>query len=269
VQLALYKQICIPGRSAASREKKLRVLIGLPRKMFVELVCQLCGDSERSNSALRYSARDERRLFDALGCGPLKEFPNPKRTGCPGSDVTKRIASRTMPLAEAEKWLDLLGSCGPCYRDFSQLREVYKIRRKRTLLAVAASVLVAGGFAGWVLLQKHNEALVAETTVLDLRNHSVARGTVPNPTEQPLEVSRAAAHLKIYLPLGSPEGPYDVRVVTTSGESLLNAIGEARLNHGVTSLEVTARLSSSRPGGFILQIRKAGSEWNSYSILLR
>lgn len=220
-------------------------------------------------NARGYSTRDERRLFDALGRGLLKEFPNPNRTGCPGSDVMKSIASRTMPLAEAEKWLDHLGSCSPCYRDFSQLREVYKVRRKRTLLAVAASILVGAGFAGWVLLQKHNEALTAETSVLDLRNRSVARGTEPNAVEQPLEVSRAVTHLNIYLPLGSAEGSYDVRIVTTSGKSVLNAIGEASLNHGVTSLEVAARLSSSRPGRFILQIRKAGSEWNSYSIFLR
>jgi hypothetical protein len=111
--------------------------------------------------------------------------------------------------------------------------------------------------------------VVAETAVLDLRNRSVARGTEPNPDVKPLEVSHSATHLNIYLPLGSAEGPYDVRIVTTSGESLLNAAGEARLNHGVTSLEIAARLSSSRPGRFALQIRKAGSEWNSYSIFLR
>ena len=220
-------------------------------------------------NARGYSARDERRLLDALGRGLLKEFPNPERSGCPGSDVLKRIASRTMPLAEAEKWLDHLGSCSPCYRDFSQLREVYKVRRKRTLLAVAASILIAAGISGWVWLKKHNGAEVAETAVLDLRNRSVARGTEPNPEVQPLEVSHSATHLNIDLPLGNIEGPYDVRFVTTSGESLLNAAGEARLNHGVTSLEIAARLSSSRPGRSVLQIRKAGSEWNSYSIFLR
>ncbi len=220
-------------------------------------------------NARGYSARDERRLLDALGRGLLKEFPNPERSGCPGSDALKRIASHEMPLAEAEKWLDHLSSCSPCYRDFSRLREVYEGHRRRTLLAIAASILIAAGISGWVWLKKHNGAVVAETAVLDLRNRSVARGTEPNPDVQPLEVSHTATDLNIYLPLGSAEGPYDVRIVTTSGESLLNAAGEARLNHGVTSLEITARLSSSRPGRFVLQIRKAGSEWNSYSIFLR
>src|SRR5229473_6518464 len=147
-----------------------------------------------------YSAQVERRIFDALGRGLLKEFPNPERTGCPGTDVLKRIASRRMPLTESEKWLDHLGACSPCYGDFSRFRKTYELRRKRTLPAVAASILIAAGIAGWVLLQKHNEALVAQTAVLDLRNRSVARGTEPLPTEPPLVVSRAAAHWNIFLP---------------------------------------------------------------------
>jgi hypothetical protein len=174
-----------------------------------------------------------------------------------------------MPLPEAEKWLDHLTSCSPCYGDFSQFQAAHQRRRTQRILAIAASILIAIGIAGWVLFQKHNESLVAQTAVLDLRNRSIPRGTEQNPDVQPLEVSHAATHLNIYLPLGSAEGPYDVRIVTTSGESLLNATGEARLNHGVTSLEIATRLSSSRPGRFILQIRKAGSEWNSYSIFLR
>ena len=60
-----------------------------------------------------YSAREEQRLLDALGRGLLKVFPNPERGGYPGVDVLKRIASRTMSIDEAEKWLDHLGSCSP------------------------------------------------------------------------------------------------------------------------------------------------------------
>jgi hypothetical protein len=62
-----------------------------------------------SMNAKGYSAREEQRLLDALGCGLLKEFPNPERSGCPGADILKRIAARTMPLNEAEKWPDHLG----------------------------------------------------------------------------------------------------------------------------------------------------------------
>lgn len=208
-------------------------------------------------------------MLDALGRGLLREFPNPERAGCPGSDILRGIAFHRVPLAQAEVYLDHLTSCSPCYRDFSQFREAYQRRRKRTLLAVAASILIAAGIAGWALLQKHNEALVAQTAVLDLRNHSVSRGTEANPGERPLEVTRAATHWNIYLPLGSGEGPYDVRIVTPSGELLVATSGTAKLKDHITSLQVDVSLSSAPPGRYFLQVRKAGLEWNSYQLFLR
>src|SRR5438445_9560596 len=87
-----------------------------------------------------YSRRDERRILDVLGRGLLKDFPNPERIGCPRAEVLKKIASHEMPLSEAEKWLDHLGSCSPCYNDFSRLQANYQRRRTRSILAVAASI---------------------------------------------------------------------------------------------------------------------------------
>jgi hypothetical protein len=220
-------------------------------------------------NARGYSAADEKRILDALGRGLLKEFPNPERSECPGLDVLKRIASRTMPLTEAEKWLDHLGSCSPCYRDFSELRKVREVQRRRTLVAIAASILVAVGIASWVLIQRHNETVLSQTAVLDLRNRSASRSPQPSLGEQPLELRRRFSHLNIYLPLGSPEGAYEVRIVTSSGDSLLNTGGLARLNEGVTSLQVRGDAIFARPGPYILQIRKPPSEWSSYPLVLR
>jgi hypothetical protein len=207
--------------------------------------------------------------LDALGRGLLKEFPNPERSECPESDVLKRVASRTMPLAEVERWLNHLGSCSPCYRDFTELRKVREVQRRRTLLAIAASILVAVGIAGWVLIQRHNETLLSQTAVLDLRNRSVSRSPEQDLGEQPLELRRRFSQLNIYLPLGSPEGAYEFRIVTTSGDSLLNMSGTARLNDGITTLQVREVAFSAQPGQYILQIRKAPSEWNSYPLVLR
>jgi len=216
-----------------------------------------------------YSTRDERRLLDALGRGLLKDFPNPERSGCPGSDVLKRIASQTMPLDEAGKWLDHLGSCTPCYRDFSEFRKVHELRQKRRLLAIAASILVLAGIAGWVLLQRHNDALVARIAVVDLRDRSLPRGTQPNPAQQPLVVSRAARHWNIYLPLGSSEGSYEIRIVTESEEVLMAAKGEAKLESGIASLPVDLKFTSVSSGRYNLEIRKNVGEWNSFPLLLR
>jgi len=215
-----------------------------------------------------YSERDEKRILDVLGRGLLKEFPNPERTGCPGSDVLKRIAAHEMPLAEAGNWLDHLTSCSPCYSDFSHYpgcppaptyADSPRSRREHFDCRLSCRL-------GIILKQK--ESIVAQIAVLDLRNRSIPRGTEPNPAEPPLEVNRAATSWNIYLPLGSSEGPYEVRVVTTSGESLAGTTGTANLKDHITTLRVTVSLSSARAGRCILQVRKPDSTWSSYALLL-
>jgi len=216
-----------------------------------------------------YSAKDEKRVLDALGHGLLREFPNPERVGCPPSEVLKGMASHRVPLAEAEKWLDHLGSCSPCYRDFSQFQKAHQLRRRRTLLAIAASILICASVAGWALVRWHNENQFTQVAVLDLRNRSAARGIEPNPEVKPLQVSREAYRLKILLPLGSSEGEYDVRIAKESGESLLTAMGTAKLSNGITTLQAVLRMSSVSAGTYVLQIRKAGLEWNSYPLVVQ
>ncbi len=73
-----------------------------------------------------YSDSKEERILEVLGRGLLEEFPNPTRSGCPPTEVLKSIASHEMPLPEAEKWLDHLTTCSPCYRDFCQFRIAYR-----------------------------------------------------------------------------------------------------------------------------------------------
>jgi len=181
----------------------------------------------------------------------------------------KGIAFHRVPLVEAEAWLDHLTSCSPCYRDFSQFQKAYQLRRKRTLLAIAASILVAASIGGWALVQKHNKNQITQTAVLDLQNWSVTRGVEPNPGVRPLEISHKVSRLEIYLPVGSGEGQYDTRIATSSGEPLVTASGIAKLKNGVTALRVAMRLSSVSSGKHILQIRKTGLEWNSYPLVVR
>lgn len=220
-------------------------------------------------NAKTYSRRDERRILDVLGRGLLKEFPNPERVGCPGTDVLKRIATHKMPLSEAEKWLDHLGSCSPCYADFKRLQEAHHSRRRRTWLAAAASILLAVAVVGWALLHKRNENLIAETVVLDLRDRSPARGTEVNPAEPPLEFSRRISHLKIHLPVGSTEGGYDVRISGSDERIVVAAKGIAFKQQGIISLAVDVNLSSASPGLYVFQIRKYGSGWTSYPLQMK
>ena len=190
-----------------------------------------------------------------------------------------------MNLSEAEKWLDHLTSCSPCYRDFSQFRIAHRNRRTRTLVAIAATILMVACFAGWAwfLRQKaplvrrpkeppiprQEEPLVTQTAVLDLRDRSPQRGPEPGTALPPLEMARNVSRLEIDLPLGSDQGLYDVRVTTTQGEPLLVATGRAKLERGLTSMRVNITPSTIPSGRYILKIRRRGSEWSSFPLAVR
>jgi len=218
-------------------------------------------------NARGYSDREEERILEVLGRGLLTEFPNPTRTGCPSSDVLKRIASHEMPLSEAEKWLDHLGSCSPCYRDYSDVRNANSKLRRWAFFAVAAGILLCVLVVGRIFSPKHHGLPMAQTTaVLDLRNRSITRGAGQPPAQVPLEVSRYASHWDIQLPLGSPDGPYEMRLITAKGEQVFAARGVATITGGITLLSVQIRLSSTSPGQYLLRLRGPTLVWNSYSV---
>ena len=202
--------------------------------------------------------------------GLLREFPNPARQGCPLPEVLKRIASHQMPLSEAEKWLDHLGSCSPCYLDYLDLQAANRKRLRWAWIAVAAGILLSILVLGRILFPRHHELPPAQTTaVLDLRNRSATRGAKQGPAEGPLEVSRYASQWDIQLPLGSPDGPYEVRLATAQSEHVLVTRGVATITGGITLLRVEVRLSSANPGLYVLQFREPTSVWNSYPVAVR
>jgi hypothetical protein len=215
-----------------------------------------------------YTDREEERILEVLGRGLLREFPNPSRTGCPPSGVLKRIASHDTPLCDAEKWLDHLGSCSPCYRDYLDLQAANRNRRQWVLFAAAAGILLAILVMGRTLISKHNELPSARTAVLDLSNRSFTRGVEQESPEAPLEVSRYASHWEIQLPLGSPDGPYEVRLTTVQGEQIFAASGVATITEGTTLLRIEVGLSQAGPGPYVLQIRRPKLVWTSYSLVV-
>jgi hypothetical protein len=131
----------------------------------------------------------------------------------------------------------------------------------------AGGLIVSGGNGGITVGIRAAE--LAIEGVVDLRNYSVSRSPDPKAVEQPLELHRGFSQLNIYLPLGSPEGVYEVRIVTIAGDTLLNTGGTARLKDGVSSLQVRKKLSLARPGQCTMQIRKPPSAWSSYPLVLR
>jgi len=206
-------------------------------------------------------------LLDILRRGLAKEFPNPERIGCPGSSLLKGIAQGKVSLTEAEPWLDHLGSCSPCFQEFKEFRRQSTNQRRRVLTLVATAAVLLFAVGGWLWVRARHSAQTTETAVLDLRERSVARGQTPSDTGQaPLEIPRTAKHLVLELPIGSKEGPYDVGLITNTGDELLRATGTAELRDHINRLRVDVDLSSVGPGTYSLGVRQPSLEWTRYPV---
>jgi hypothetical protein len=76
--------------------------------------------------------KEEARILDLLARGLSGEFPNPQRVGCPDPAILRGIAFRSLRLAEVQQWLDHLGSCSPCYQEFTELHQQAVSQRRST-----------------------------------------------------------------------------------------------------------------------------------------
>ena len=211
--------------------------------------------------------KDEKRILDVLTRGLSREFPNPDRVGCPDSAVLRGIAFRKLRLAEVDRWLDHLGSCSPCYQEFTELRKKAAGQRRRTQVWFAVAAVLILTVAGWLWVRTRQQVQTPETAVLDLRGLSVTRGENPNSTTQPsLELHRSAKHLVLDLPVGSAEGTYDVALLSDTGTQLLNAAGTVQLQNHVVVLRAEVDLGNVRPGAYFLALRQPGLEWTRYPV---
>ena len=206
-------------------------------------------------------------MLDILRQGLATEFPNPERSGCPGDALLKGIAQGKVSLIEAEPWLDHLGSCSPCFREFKEFRRQAATQRRRVLTLVATAAVLLFAVGGWLLVRARRSVEMTDTAVLDLRERSVARGqSQVDAGQASLEIPRRAKHLVLDLPIGSKEGPYDVGLLTDTGDQVLRTTGVAKLHDHITDLRVDVDLSNVRPGTYSLGVRQRGLEWTRYSI---
>ena len=206
-------------------------------------------------------------MLDILRQGLATEFPNPERIGCPGSVLLKGIAQGKVSLTEAEPWLDHLGSCSPCFQEFKEFRRQSAIQRRRVLMLVATAAVLLFAVGGWLWVRARRSVEATDVAVLDLRERSVARGQSQSEADQrSLEISRTTKHLILDLPIGSKEGPYDIGLLTDTGDQVLRATGVAELHDHINGLRVDVDLSSIRPGEYSLGVRQPRLEWTRYPI---
>src|SRR5262245_66235885 len=103
------------------------------------------------NNRERPSPQEVKRVLqEAL----LRNYPNPERKGCRGSEILREMAEAEFP-DEHPFWDEHVSHCSPCYREFLELRGVVRARegrdRRNKRLSIAAAVVLVIG-VGWVYL---------------------------------------------------------------------------------------------------------------------
>lgn len=218
------------------------------------------------NQAL--SRRDEARLLKAYQRVLMGEgFPNPDRAGCPDNETLRAMAFRKLSQEQLVVWIDHLGTCTPCFREYTEFRNQAEWRRTLAYVGVAASVIVAL-FGLWQWRSNRPNVITAHNHIVaDMRDRLMFRG---DQGKGPLVFGRGIDDVSFYLPEGSRTGTYEVAVFDEeSGKSLVRATGTAVINNNTTEMNVTLDLSRTTPGHYLVGIRLPGTDWNYANLIIR
>ena len=207
-------------------------------------------------------------------------YPNPDRVGCPGSEVLKSLAERRMDLHETEQWSLHLGSCSPCFIEYTAFQKQGARRKTLELVLASAALLILAGVAGWLWKGhwfrgtggKPNIATVMpyQKVTVDLRNRIVFRGEQPSSANSgPIQLRRGRLDLTILLPKRSGPGSYGLQVSTELEKPLITTTGMAVKQNGITVLNVKLDVSNLSPGGYLLAIGEAGHERREYPLVVK
>ncbi|MHB8617821.1 MAG: hypothetical protein ACYC93_17355 [Candidatus Acidiferrales bacterium] len=207
-------------------------------------------------------------------------YPNPDRVGCPGSEVLKSLGGRKMDLHEAEQWLLHLGSCSPCFIEYTAFQKQAARRKTLELVLASAALVMVIGLAGWLWKGhwlrgtggKPNIATVMpyQKVTVDLTNRIVFRGEQPpSANSGPIQLRRGRLDLTMLLPTGSGPGNYELQVLTELEKPLITTTGMAVNQNGITALRAKLDISNLSPGGYLLAIGRAGTERREYPLVVK
>src|SRR5438046_9457080 len=82
--------------------------------------------------------RRSRAFFRALQSVVLTHFPNPERKDCPGTEVLRAIATKSISMRDPA--IEHVGQCSPCFAELTQLRQA--LHRRKVLSATGTGVTV-------------------------------------------------------------------------------------------------------------------------------
>jgi hypothetical protein len=211
----------------------------------------------------------------------LRAYPNPGRADCPGSQVIHEVARQTRPAAHPVFQSHIV-RCSPCIQDVLVERtriQSQRRNRQRALLVIAAGVCLIALVSLMLLRQRtgtpSRDEIARAGNVpeipIDLRPYSPTRSAAPEKSKPSLAVPNGRVRLKIYLALGSPEGPYEIQVLTNKLQTLRSQEGTVVANGGAVFLPVDIDLAGLPTGAYVLALRPEhdSEEWQTYPLALK
>ena len=218
----------------------------------------------------------EQRFIEALRRAALSDYPNPDRVGCPDQKTLQAVAQRQVPMMDPV--IDHVWQCSPCAQEILRIRQSSGRRHKwATSGTIAAVVVVALGFFFWQRTKPNDVTNVANPpqsapapepqrsaiATLDLRPYGVTRGRGGEPQSEPI-LQRERLSLAMYLPVGSEEGRYELRIMNSDLQTVLTKNVEAKLAQQVVTIATDLDLRSFQPGRYSLALRPSGGDWRTY-----
>ena len=211
----------------------------------------------------------------------LRAYPNPGRADCPGSQVIHEVAHLSRPAAHPVFQSHIV-HCSPCIQEVLAERtrgQSQRKNRRRAILAIAAGVCLLALVSLLLLRQRSGAPLRDEIArvgnvpeiPLDLRPYSPTRSASPEKSKPSVTVPSGRVRLKIYLALGSPEGAYEIQVLSNKLQTLRSQQATVVANGGTVFLPVDIDLAGLPAGTYVLALRPArdSEEWQAYSLVLK
>jgi hypothetical protein len=225
-------------------------------------------------------------IRDLLQQAVLRDYPNPDRKGCMGTEVVREVAQRQLAIQDAA-W-EHIKRCSPCYREFLDFRAELAaarkrlVRRNRVVLALTVSALV--GFWIWtrgthgaqkppVLAQRPPASVVNPVVAkvnIQLLSAVRAGDDAAGQNSKPVAtINRQTVQMELSLPVGSDEGTYEVRLLDGQLRPMMSRSALTTFTDHVTTLSVTFDLSALKPGAYVLGVKSTKSDWRTYPIAVR
>ena len=218
-------------------------------------------------------------------------YPNPERIGCPTPDVFEALKQRKIGFDDPV-WKHI-EHCSPWYSEFAGIRDALFANERRsdfrTVLRASSAiiVLVALGFSAYFWMRGRETAKThviatavhngGEAAVFNFEDGSELRGGPGDRAASDSDRSRSGVqhlprnqlNLTVYLPLGSPDGIYDLEIVASTGETVWHVEGRASIRDGLTSVPVTGDLRNVPIGQYKFRFRRPDETWHEKDVIVR